>query len=456
MDETTYHDLRVGRLLSDGFVVIRVDIDERPDIADRYGDWGWPATILLSSEAAEIGKYRGYIEADDLVPILTSVLANPKVMGSSADANDNASLPAQVDNLPWIAGHSLVKLDDWYDSAEGSWGTSQKVPIGENILVELRRASHGHTEALKRAVFTLEKQSVMIDPVWGGVYQYSTGSTWKSPHYEKLMPLQTANLEAYARAYAQTKRKDFLENAQRITRYLMTLLSSPEGGFYTSQDADVGAHDEKANFVDGYVYYRLGDAERRKLGLPRIDEHVYAYENGLVIAALCALHEASGDAETLSRAIRAAEFIVKGHIDGNGLPKHDAKNPSTIRHLADSASLGLAMMRLYRATNDETWLQRAERLAKAMDERLFDSVTGTFFANTEDSGAVGVFAQRQHSFGTNVLAARFYAALGGDYRTKALRILAGISTPRGVVDQGRMIGEYLLAMDELGQVRWGR
>jgi len=456
MDETTYRDPRVGRMLADGFVVIRVDIDERPDIAERYGDWGWPATILLSSEAEEIGKYRGYIEANELVPILSSVLTNPKAGLSSAGMVDPASLAAPVEALPWIAGHTLMKLDEFYDRAEGGWGFRQKLPMGENVLVELRRAAHGNASALSRAVFTLEKQRALLDPVWGGVYQYSAGSKWDEPHYEKLMPYQTANLEAYARAYAQTGRKDFLENARSIAKYLTTFLSDPEGGFYTNQDADVGSHEEKARFVDGDVYYRLGDVERRKLGIPRIDDHVYAYENGLAIAALCALHEASGDEDVLARAIRAAEFVLKGHFDEQGLLRHDAKNKSTIRHLPDSASFGLAMMRLYRAMNDVVWRERAERTAKAMEEKLLDSATGALFAHSEDASAVGVFAQRQRPFGANVIAARFYAALGGEYKGKALRILGAISTPRGLDAQGRMIGEFLLALDEAGVVGWGK
>ncbi len=456
MDETTYRDPRVGRLLADAFVVIRVDIDERPDIGERYGDWGWPATILLSSEAEEMGKYQGFIDAAELLPILMAATTKPNTRAATVESTDSGFTPASLEALPWIAAHTLVKLDDWYDMAQGSWGSHQKVPIGENITVELRRASHGNAAALTRAVFTLEKQRVMIDPVWGGVYQYSAASTWNKPHYEKLMPYQTANLEAYARAYKQTGRKDFLENARSIARYLTTLLSNPDGGFYTSQDADVGSHDEKAMFVDGDIYYRLGDTERRKLGMPNIDDHVYAYENGLAIAALCVLHEVSADGQVLTRAIRAAEFIWKGHVDENGFPRHDAKNPSKIRYLADSASFGLAMMRLHQATNDTKWLERAERIAKGLEERFLDSATGTLFAHTDDSSAVGVFAQRQRPFGANVITARLYAALGGEYRAKALRILAGISTPRAVVGQGRMIGEYVMALDEVGQVRWGK
>lgn len=455
MDETTYRDPRVGKMLADGFVVIRVDIDERPDIGERYGDWGWPATILLSPEGEEIGKYKGYIPPEDLLPILSTVLAHPQATTESVNASDPSSVPAAVEALPWIAGHTMLKLDEFYDKNEGSWGFRQKLPMGENVLVELRRAVRGNGSALTRAVFTLEKQRALLDPVWGGIYQYSTGSKWTEPHYEKLMPYQTANLEAYSRAYAQTGRKDFLENARSIAKYLMTFLSSPEGGFYTNQDADVGSHERHERFVDGDVYYRLNDAERRKLGMPHIDEHVYAYENGLAIAALCVLYEVSGDADVLARALRATEFVLKNHLDVNGLYKHDAKNPSQVRHLPDSASMGLAMVRLYAATKDTKWLERSEQLAAAMEARFLDSATGALFAHTEDKSAVGVFAQRQRPFGGNVLAARFYAGWGGEYRGRALRILAAISTPRALSAQGRMIGEYLLALDGVGMVKWG-
>lgn len=456
MDETTYRNELVGRLLGDQFVAIRVDIDERPDIAERYGDWGWPATILLSPEAEEIGKYRGYIDAERFLPMLRAVLDKPIGQGSSAAFVDVGTTPAPVEALSWIAAHTLVKLDDWYDAAQGSWGFQQKVPIGENVVVELRRAAHGDQKALERAIFTLEKQRVMIDPVWGGVYQYSSATHWNAPHYEKLMALQTANIEAYARGYAQTGRKDFLEDARRIARYLTTMLSSPEGGFYTSQDADVGSHDEGGFFVDGDVYYRLGDSERRKLGMPRVDEHVYAYENGLAIAALCVLYEVSRDAEMLVRALRAGEWIMKGHVDAEGLLRHEAKSSSQVRYLVDSAAFGLAMVRLYEVTKDSVWRERAERLALSLEGRLVDTATGALWGQTTDVSAGGVFALRQRPFTANVQTARFYAALGGEFRSKAIRTLAGVSTARAVVGQGRMVGDYVLALDDAGMVSWGR
>ena len=59
MEETTYKDPRVGEILRDRFVTIRVDIDSRPDLEERYEEWGWPATIVLDPHAEELAKYRG-------------------------------------------------------------------------------------------------------------------------------------------------------------------------------------------------------------------------------------------------------------------------------------------------------------------------------------------------------------------------------------------------------------
>src|SRR5690606_8267431 len=70
MEAVTYRDPEVGALLKQRFIAIRVDIDSRPDIEQRYTEWGWPATIVFDPEANEIGKYRGFIRPAELLGIL--------------------------------------------------------------------------------------------------------------------------------------------------------------------------------------------------------------------------------------------------------------------------------------------------------------------------------------------------------------------------------------------------
>ncbi|MCA9573581.1 MAG: DUF255 domain-containing protein, partial [Myxococcales bacterium] len=86
MDATTYRDPAVVALLAERFVAIQVDVDARPDIHDRYAAWGWPATILLSPDGQEIGKYKGYLEPAELLAILRAV--KPAAQGPARPGAD--------------------------------------------------------------------------------------------------------------------------------------------------------------------------------------------------------------------------------------------------------------------------------------------------------------------------------------------------------------------------------
>ena len=129
----------------------------------------------------------------------------------------------------------------------------------------IARAQDGDAGAQTMARQTLDANINLFDPVWGGVYQYSVESDWKSPHFEKIMSFQSDDLRLYALAYASWHEPKYLDSTQAIQRYLTNFLLSPDGAFYVSQDADL-SHE-----VDGHVYYALDDGARRKLGLPRID-----------------------------------------------------------------------------------------------------------------------------------------------------------------------------------------
>ncbi|HEU4408478.1 MAG TPA: DUF255 domain-containing protein [Polyangiaceae bacterium] len=75
MEATTYRDPAVQRLLDEHFIAIKVDVDTNPDVGKLYADWGWPATVLFSPEAAELGKYQGYIGPEEFAGILRRVVA---------------------------------------------------------------------------------------------------------------------------------------------------------------------------------------------------------------------------------------------------------------------------------------------------------------------------------------------------------------------------------------------
>ena len=451
MDETTYRDPEVGRILRERFVTIRVDIDERPDIAERYADWGWPATILLSPAAEELGKFRGYLPPEKLLATLRDIEKMGAMVVAKADTLD--SRPATVGSLGWIAARVGRDMDAFYDPKEGGWGDKQKAPIGGNVEFEVIRARHGDAAAGKRVIFTLQKQHRIIDPVWGGVYQYSAGSDWNDPHFEKLMVVQAASLEAYARAYDLTKDAALLADAKAIARYMESGLGAPDGAFYVNQDADVGAHDRTMPFVDGHVYYAKDDAGRRALGTPWVDTHIYGRENGLAIAALCALYEVTKDKDILARARQAADAIVATHLLDDGTVLHDAMKRTAPFFLADAAAMARALARLSEVSGDTKYRDRALKLATAMVTNFEDAKTGGLWESTVDGAAAGVFGRRERSFSHNVVAARAFAVLARitadlTHRDRARKILAAVASPRGLDEQGRWVGEFLVALDE--------
>lgn len=429
MDETTYADADVGAWLRQNAITVRVDVDARPDLADRYLEWGWPATVLLTGEGEELGKFRGYLPPERLLAMLKSL-------------DRTAPLTAIVEPIGTRIDtrYARERLENFWDAKEGSWGLKRKVPIAMNVLWELEGGSS------ERARFTLEKQRALLDPVWGGIYQYSGAADWHSPHFEKLISFQGLNLEAYARAALVTGDASLLDDARGLRRYVMTFMRSKTGVFFTNQDADLNAHDRSRPFVDGATYYALDDAERRALGVPWVDTHVYAGENGQVISGLVAFAAASGGGYDDART--AADELARTHVASDGTVRHEA-NSKGRTFLVDAALLGLAYARLGAATGEAKYTALARRIARRMVE-TFDSPEGLLFDVTADADAVGVFARRPHSFAPNVTAARLLAAVGDKARGR--KVLAALSAKQRLDDERAWLGDYLLAARELEDV----
>ena len=457
MEATTYHDPAVRQLLDSRFVAAKVDIDARPDVAERYGEWGWPATVVFAPDGTELGKYRGYLAPDDFLEILQQLVAS---RGGVTDAKRAAPAPVgpplSEQTLGWIQGWSEAELDDYWDEGQGGWGKRQKAPLGGNNAWMLHRSELGDPLAKRRATFTLAQQSALLDPVWGGMSQYSAGGDWSHPHYEKLMTVQAAALENYANAYRLGADADSLRRARSLQAYIERFLHGPGGGFYASQDADLNAHEPGGAFQDGAAYYALPEKERLARGVPRIDRAEYAKENGLAIAAYVALYEATKDGEVLSTAERAARRILRTHAGANGAVLHAAEGTQVF--LGDSAAFGFGLMRLFEVTKEPAYLQSARALAESMLATLRDPATGAFFATPADPNAVGVFATRRVPFDENVMAVRFLARLaktpgGASYAETVAGILHALATPQLVKEQGRTLGAFLLALAESKGVR---
>lgn len=365
MDATTYSNPAVIKILQSKYIVVKADQDSRPDLSNRYEDYGWPATVVFNADGQEIVKRRGYLPPEEMTSMLRAIIDDPSP-GPSVQPEAKLELPAN----PLLSAAARKRLYsnylEGYDEKNGSWGFNQKLLDWDSVeysMVLARRDDDAH--ARQMAQHTLTQQLHLLDPAWGGVYQYSTDGGWNHPHFEKIMQMQAENLRIYSLAYMWWHDPAYRRAAQEIRRYLKTFLTSPEGAFYTSQDADLieGKHSAR--------YFALNDAQRRRQGIPRVDRHMYARENGWAITGLVSLYAATLDDAVLADALRAARWVIANRALAGGGFRHDADD-SAGPYLGDTIAMARAFLALYGATADREWLERTQAAMKFVDKNFRD------------------------------------------------------------------------------------
>jgi uncharacterized protein YyaL (SSP411 family) len=368
MDQMTYADPKVQALIAKRFVAVSVDADSDPDLNSRYGDWGWPATIVLAADGTEIVKRRGYIPPQQMAALLQAIIDDPSPGPSVTPPvviaeGGGSRLTSRQRSAVLQTYHAI------YDDQNGGWSDVHKFIDAAALELTYSESDTGDMAALQRARQTLDANLHLIDPVWGGVYQYSDEVDWQSPHYEKLMAFQADDLRLYSEAYARWKDPRYLAAARSLYLYVTKFLAAPDGGFYASQDADVSAQ------ISGHDFYPKDDAGRRELGMPRIDVHEYARETGWAIRTLCKYYDVTGDETALIRAIRAARWSSANRLAPSGAFRHDSADRRG-PFLDDSLAMGQAFVALYRSTGDRNWLGSAQAVLAAINRLLRDPKAG--------------------------------------------------------------------------------
>jgi uncharacterized protein len=438
MNETTYADAKVIGLVRGDYIAVRVDQDSRPDISARYEDYGWPATVIFKWDGSELAKRQGYIPPMPMASMLKAFADDP-TPGPSVQPEE-AVVASGTAGLSGSARTTLeIAFAGAYDAKLGGWGNADHYLDWDALEYCLTQAAAGDTGMEAMARQTLQSGLKLIDPVWGGVDQYSTNGDWDHPHYEKIMPFQAESIRIFAMAASLWHDPQSLKPAFQIRGYLKNFLTSPKGAFYTSQDADAVPGEQGAR------YFALDDAARRKAGVPRVDTHVYARENGLAIRGLAALYAASGDASVLADARRAAEWILKNRaLPGGGFrhDEHDGAGP----YLGDTLEMGRAFLALYKVTGERRWLTLSEKAADFIGKN-FRADTG--FATSAASKDIPLKPEPETD--ENVSLARFANLLGqysGNvaYSAMAAHAMQYLASPQ-VVKQAGLFGTGLLLAD---------
>ncbi|MDR3402997.1 MAG: DUF255 domain-containing protein [Chthoniobacter sp.] len=362
MDEITYRDPAVVKLLREKYIAVRVDQDARPDISNRYEDYGWPATVVFDAAGKELAKRQGYLPPKPMAGMLQAFVDDP-TPGPSVQA-EPVIAPAEAGALSDAQRTAMREAFlGAYDAKLGGWGDVHKYLNWDALEYCLTEGAHGDARMKEMARQTLTAGLRLVDPVWGGVYQYSTDGDWEHPHFEKIMPFQAENLRVLAMAATLRQEPKWLEPARKIHGYMRDFLRSPEGAFYVSQDADLVAGEHSGE------YFALDDAGRRARGVPRIDKHLYARENGLAVTGFVALYAADGDEAVLAEARRAAEWVIAHRaLEGGGF-RHDEKDAAG-PYLADTLAMGRACLALYSVTAERPWLARAETAAQFIEAKF--------------------------------------------------------------------------------------
>ncbi|HEY3419874.1 MAG TPA: thioredoxin domain-containing protein [Methanomassiliicoccales archaeon] len=262
MERESFEDEDVAKALNEGYVSIKVDREERPDIDELYmkacqamtGGGGWPLTIVMTPEkipffAATYIPRNGQFGMSDIITVLNAIsTAWKEEQGEIRSITSTIMRDIAAMQIVRPGEPSLRYLDDafqglkkTYEEKFGGFEKSPKFPIPHKVMFLLRYWNDtGKDDALKMADWTLTNMMLggIHDHIGGGFHRYSTDGQWILPHFEKMLYDQALICMAYTEAYLATGKDDFRKVAEGIVEYVLRDLVSDRGAFCASEDAD--------------------------------------------------------------------------------------------------------------------------------------------------------------------------------------------------------------------------
>ena len=474
MEHESFEDPETAALMNELFVNIKVDREERPDLDAIYmdavqamtGQGGWPMSVWLTPEGEPFHGGTYYPKEPRYgMPGFQQVLRavddayrtqRERVAGQAqrltAMLNRTASLTAADGGE--IGSDTLLEaiqqMRQYFDDDEGGFGTQPKFPQPMTLDFALSQYKRtGDLDALYMVELTLEKMAKggIYDQLGGGFHRYSVDGYWLVPHFEKMLYDNAQLLRTYLHAWQVTQRPLYRRVLDETIDYVLREMTSPEGGFYSTQDADSEGHEGKffvwtpaeieallephtaAIFESYYGVSERGNfegknilsvvrtpeniAERFRISVAEVeqalasarfklfqarelrvkpgrDEKVLTEWNGLMIHALAECGVVLGRSDALQAAAKAADFILQqmSQADGRLLRSYKDGRARLNAYLEDYAALIRGLLALYEATFDLRWLGEATRLAQIMFAQFHDAENGGFFQTGVDHEAL--------------------------------------------------------------------
>ena len=465
MERESFENDTIAELMNRWFVCIKVDREERPDLDDIYmaatvamnhGQGGWPMTVFLTPDQEPFfaGTYfppedrwgrPGFGSvlkkiADYWDTRSSDVRAQAKEVTHQLQATRRISSPISISESVLL--EAVDQFQEDFDETHGGFGSAPKFPpaMGLSFLLRSHRRS-GDPRTLTMATKTLDRMAAggIYDHIGGGFARYSTDARWLVPHFEKMLYDNALLARVYVEAYQVTKKPLYRQVATEILDYIGREMTGPEGGIYSSTDADsegvegkffVWTPDEvkdvlkneedtqrfcalyditaSGNWEHKSIPNRLRPIEevarqlnltpdelmetasrvkpllyeaRRRRVPPGLDDKVITAWNGMMLSALAEAARVFGEGRYLERAERTADFLLRTHAkpDGRLLRTSRADRAHLDAYLEDYAYLAEGLIDLYEAGAAESYLHAAARLAEFLITDFMDQEQGGFF-----------------------------------------------------------------------------
>jgi len=491
MERESFEDAEVAALMNEHFICIKVDREERPDVDAIYmeacqilaGGGGWPLNCFLTPDAkpfyagtyfpprpahnrpswpqllqhiAGIWAEKRDIALDQAEKLMGHIRRNDDVLvapPSPPGGGEKASPP------PGGLGGAAIyaQMRERFDREEGGFGGAPKFPstMAIQFLLNFHWYS-GNTEALQHALHSLDKMihGGIYDQIGGGFARYATDREWLVPHFEKMLYDNALLVSVLSEAYKLLKTKQLGNSAtQQLSRYADTIeetlayiareMTSPDGGFYSAQDADSEGVEgkfyvwekaevqqvldedadlfcafydvtEHGNWEEKNILWRLVSYETFAEGIqrdtawlkaklrqcreklfaaraqriaPSLDDKILLSWNALMASAYASAYTALGHEEYRQAAVRNVDFLLKNFTVA---PKHETQNTkhdNQLRHslsqydafLEDYAYLIAALVDVYQITFDARYLHLAGQYTDHVRAEFHDPESGLFF-----------------------------------------------------------------------------
>jgi hypothetical protein len=471
MEHESFEDESTASVMNEKFINIKVDREERPDIDGIYmqavqamtGHGGWPMTVFLTPEGLPF--YAGtYFPPDDRhgLPSFKRVLS---AVGD-AYANRPADVKRTTEQLqqffastmhptrstgqltPLLLERAYRALAQDYDMRHGGFVGAPKFPQAMSLDSQLRYWARTRTTlalTISQESFRAMARGGIYDQLGGGFARYAVDDAWRVPHFEKMLYDNALLARLGTHLWQATKDAEIRRVVEETLDWALREMAAPEGGFYSSLDADSEGHEGKfyvwtlgeitaalgseaplaieywgvtagGNFEGtnilhvpndpavvaarqgigvGELHARIASATHTLLAVratrvrPGCDDKTLASWNGLMVRALAEAARAFDRMSYRAEAIRHGEFLFRSLLREGRVLRSVKHGVARINgFLEDYASLGLAALALYELTFDDVWLTRARSLADSMVRWFWDDDTGAFFDTASDHEAL--------------------------------------------------------------------